>query len=270
MAVKKKPQPPFQIFDVADDTRDSKRPVAAIIHGYDKAGKTSFAGTFPNPFFVVPLLERGTISLKGVLKRMPEQKIKFATVASIAEMETVCTYIGDHHKEHDWRTVVLDPFTTYGTLVELELRQSWGGGDMRAFYGLVRRHLLNVWNYFQGVGLHAVFVFHSEGRDNDDGDVVLSPSLIGGAINIIRANVDLTVYIEAREVEQKNTEGETIYANGIAVTKTVRGVWVKCPSENSPQFIARSRFEEELTETVYKPNWKEAFAPKLKDVALVD
>lgn len=251
---------------IVDVGKDPPRPIAILVHGDDKTGKTSFAGTFPNPVFIVPAQERGTSSLKRVIHEesldgSPQKSIQYIAAGSAREMEEACAYVRDNYKKHGWRTVVIDPLTTYGRILRNELVAAGvTGWDL---YSGIGTNITTLWRWLQGIPLHIVWVCHTD--DRKSGDIVMSrePKLDGqDAIKTIRSNVDLIMYTEVEDIEVKDAEGKSGFIRRF-------GIYTKCPPNAFPRFVAGGRWEELLPkQQPCKPHFN-MLANRLKDVILL-
>jgi len=234
--------------------KDPPQTASILLYGPHKAGKTTFVATMPKPVFIVPQ-GRGTGSLRDVLEsRGADEDIHYIPVADRAEMEEACIYVRDHHEEHGWETAALDPLSVYGRMVQMELEAAgYEGWDV---WRNVQQDILNNWNLLMGAPIHVVFVLHVDPLKS--GDLVLryQPRLVGKTIDDIAASVDMIAFLEKTDVPEHGPDGKL--TNRMT---TRRALWTKCPSNRvagsaTPPFDAGCRWEKQLTEGCYKPDWK--------------
>jgi hypothetical protein len=238
-----------------DVQEDAPRPGAFIIYGDDKVGKTRLAGTFPNPVFIVPDVERGTSSLKAL-----DKSIHWTMVTSRKEMEAACWSVRENYAQYGWQTVVVDPLTTYGRIVVSEIERDMLVNphdvneeiDLRRLYSQVGNHLIEIWKILQGAPLHCVWVLHATDVSRGGVISIREPDLAGRiAIDYLKKNCDLVIYVSAREVEQRGEDGT------VRVVKD-RRMFTGCAPNQQPRFLAGGRWEELLPEGAdpgYAPHW---------------
>jgi len=236
--------------------KDPPASASILLYGPHKAGKTTFIATMPNPVFIVPQ-GRGTGALKAVLDdKDDDSDIAYIPISSMADMEEACLYVRNNHAKHGWETAAIDPLSIYGRMCQMEIEgRGVEGWDV---WRAVAQDLLNNWNILMGAPLHVVFSLHVD--DAKSGDVLLhyTPKLVGKTIDEIAASVDMIAFLEKEDVPVRDSEGRTT-----AKMKTVRKLWTKCPSNKTPGFDAGCRWEKQLHEGCYKPDWA-VLAKRLK------
>lgn len=234
--------------------KDPPQTVSILLYGLHKAGKTTFVGSMPKSVFIVPQ-GRGTGSLRDVLEtRGADEDIYYIPVASRAEMEEACIYVRDNYEEHGWETAAIDPLSVYGRMVQMELEAAgYEGWDV---WRNVQQDILNNWNILMGAPLHIVFVLHVDPLKSGDLIVRYQPRLVGKAIDDIAASVDIIAFLEKTDMPERGTDGKL---TNKMVTR--RALWTKCPANRvpgsaTPPFDAGCRWEKQLNEGCYKPDWK--------------
>lgn len=249
------------------NTKDQpQRCTATLIYGPPKVGKTTCAGTWPNPVFVVPAQERGTSSLHAAGKG-----VDILEVASISDMSEALQVVRAEYEKHNWRTVVFDPWTTYTLIAEVEMREIYTGRDYRQMYGELRQHQLNVWRAMQGLPLHTVWVCHETG-DTEELGGCRTPLAVGSAIKALMASVDINAYMTKRTKAIRTEDGEIARDDKGRPMKQEQRMLI---TQEFPEevfgfdFVANARWNERLSEGVYKPHWS-VFAKRLKDVVRID
>lgn len=238
---------------------DPPRSMAGIIYGPPKSGKTTFVGTSPRPVFIVPSLERGTSSLKELMLAMEAggnrmEDIIYIPVETIQEMEAACYHVRNNYQKRGWRTLGVDPFSTYGNIVQNELSLAHPDMDRWTFYRMVKQHLINIWKLLQGCNLHTWWVCHED--EPDERNPNIRPLLVGGAITDISASVDVIARLQKiDEVIKDEKGGPKVASGGGFAYQTLRKLWVRAPSNAVPPFVAGSRWETRLTEPWYYPHF---------------
>ena len=247
------------------------RPTATLLYGRPKIGKTTAAITWPKPVFIVPGQEKGTASLHAAKKlHGVDYEVDILEVSSIADMEDALQIVQTEYEKKGWRTVVLDPWTSYSLIAEIEMREGFSGKDTRQMYGELRQHQLNVWRALQGLPLHTLWICHE--TTDDSPMAVKGPWAVGSAIKVLMANVDLIAYMMLKTVAVRDAEGELKKdKDGQVITKDQRVIITReFPEEVfGREFEANARWNDLLPEGVYTPKWS-AFAKRLKSVAKVD
>lgn len=234
-----------------DVMKGQPRPLAIILYGLEKVGKTVTAGTFPSPVFIAPTLERGTNSLKVLNRSIP-----VTLVSSADELTRACHYVKDNHKKMGWETVVLDPWTTLGDLIAREVEVAFEGRDKRAMWGVIANELIDITKILQSADMHVVYVCHREEVTTAGGETIVGyrPAVPGRkAIKYMLQNVDLVFYMEKKMVDR----------DGKAVA--VRGLYTHCPPNEPIPWAAGGRFDAELAEGYFAPKW-DTIAKRLKGI----
>lgn len=229
--------------------KDPPQTMSMLLYGPHKAGKTTFVATMPKPVFIVPQ-GRGTGSLRDVLEqRGPDEDIAYIPVNNRAEMEEACVYVRDNHVEHGWETVAIDPLSIYGRMLQMELEASgYEGWDV---WRNVQQDILNNWNILMGAPIHVVFVLHVDPLKSGDTIINYQPRLVGKALDDIAASVDVIAFMEKNDVPERGADGQLT-----SRMVTQRALWTKCPTNRIPAFEAGCRWERQLKEGCYKPDWK--------------
>lgn len=250
-----------KIYSIGDE---EPRRGAFLIYSPPKCGKTSFAGTFPHPVFIVPTQERGITSLNRVLDEMravnPDARIDYIPVCNMQEMIDACWFVVQNAKQRGWETAVMDPFTIYGRIAQQEMEHDFEGKDRRDLWGRIGNHYINLWNILSQAPVHTVWVLHESAEEHNGIIIQREPALPGRiALQHLLGAVDLILYMQKWDipyVDEKTKE---------AKVRTERAVFTKCPAGSAIPYICGGRWEERLPEGCYQPRW-EVFAKRLEGV----
>lgn len=226
---------------------DSPEPIKVAVYGRHKVGKTTFAGTFPNPFFFTVGNETGISSLTQL-----EASCDYAVINGIEDMQAALRYWKENYKAKGYRTAVVDTVTVYGRMVSNQL-SDYGRIKMEhQGWAQVLSHLLNIRDVLHSSDAHVVWVFHAD-EVRGGGDVVIGtrPKLVGQALNEILQTVGLIAYLDKFET-QESTDTDGV----VQPAQTIRRLWTKCPASMTPQFEVGSWYDQVLTAPCYAPDFK--------------
>lgn len=224
-----------------------------VVYGQGGVGKTTFAGSFPKPFFISVGSESGV----NVLTQM-EQECEYVLVTNRTEMEEACRYFKENYQKEGWLTCVIDTATIYGRILQME-QSNYGAYQIQHNGWLqVLGHFLNMREMIQTCDVHVVWVLHDDEAKNADGGLVehVGPKLVGQALKEIMQTCDLVGHLTREEVAEKKDDKGTI----IQAAQTVRRLWLRCPNNLSPSFTVKNRFEKVLTAYCYQPYFKNLMA----------
>jgi hypothetical protein len=138
------------------DLRVADKKIRAVIYGPARSGKTTFAGTFPAPIFLVPSL------CEDEMEALDDQDIPYLVYSSLGEVIEACKFLENEtktgfKKTGGFATVVVENLTVAYEmwLAELEgkshrntQRDVWGEvhkvnlGMYRSLHALKKQHIL--------------------------------------------------------------------------------------------------------------------------------
>lgn len=238
------------------------KPMTAIIYGPPKVGKTTMAGKFPSPLFIVPKAERGVASLVRVCEEL-DRDIPYIEVDGLKSGEEAVEYACAKREKEGWRTLVFDPFTTYSTIIEMELRERFKGSTNHySAYQELAKHLYNLWKMSSDSGYINLWLCHelASGDEESFGGPKVEPKVAGRKFApLLKANVDLIGYLA--RIEKVNKKDKT--------RKVVRRFYVQPSAEVNADFEAGGRWEERFDKPFIKPEWS-VLKTKLKGVTLTE
>lgn len=199
-----------------------------FLYGTNRSGKTHFAGTFPNPVFIVPeigLNELKTVSdqeitvipFKGLQDCLDQIK---GLVETIKKRPQTLDYVP--------KTIVFDNLTTANQLWLDELETAEGNDRkvQRNKWGLLRSYIVAYMRLLHGLkNCHVIWICHphiekitergSDGRMTEQ--TVGSFAVQGAAKDLIPGNCDLLLYSEDRDMGIRGT--------GYYIHAKKQGVW---------------------------------------------
>lgn len=247
------------------NTRQDKPPPLRVgIYGDSGVGKTTFAGSFPKPFFFSMGAEVGISSLTQL-----DQAADYVLINSVADMMEGLEMFEKNYKgpdgKHRWRTAVIDTATVYGRFCTMQ--ESYYGTEKIEYtqWMKILGHFLNIRDVLHRCDCHVVWVFHCD--DIKSGDVVLrrGPKLVGQAKAEILQTCGLLCYLEKTDKlvpEERNPDGSL---KTEAKVDVVRKLWVRCLEGTVPAFETKSWYEQVLTHPCYQPTFEKLssyLAPK--------
>jgi len=186
-----------------------------FLYGGNRSGKTHFAGTFPNPVFVVP--EMGLNELKTVA----DQDITVIPFVGLQDcLEQLKGLVEaikfkPHTLDYMPKTIVFDNLTTANQLWLDELED---GGDserkvQRNMWGMMRSYIVAYMRLLHGLkNCHVIWICHPHieritekvgGRLVEQS--VGSFAVQGAARDLIPGNCDLLLYSEDKDVGLRGT-----------------------------------------------------------------
>jgi len=231
---------------IRNTKEDKPRFLRMGIYGNTGVGKTTTASTFPRPCLFSVSAESGISSLASV-----EKGVDYALIESRRDMEDALQMFKKDYKAKDWRTAVIDTATIYGRFVSMEESHHGEISMDQAKWMKVLGHLLNIRDVLHTCECHVVWVFHVDERKSGDFILNIGPKLVGQANAEIVQTLGLLAYMDRVEKDVvKNENGDIIEE-----ARTIRRLWVRCPSEMSPKFAFKSWYEKVLTQPCYAPDF---------------
>ena len=210
----------------ADELPQSKN-YRIFLYGGNRSGKTHFAGTFPNPVFIVP-----KISLNE-LKTVSDQEIIVVPFTGMQDCLEQITGLVEairkkpHTLAYTPKTIVFDNLTTANQLWLDELEEA--SGDERKVprnkWGLMRSYVVAYMRLLHSLeNCHVIWICHPyvekimerEGGRTTERSIG-SFSVQGAAKDLIPGNCDLLLYSEDRDMGIRGT--------GYYVHAKKQGIW---------------------------------------------
>jgi len=198
-----------------------------FLYGSNRSGKTHFAGTFPNPVFIVP--ELGLNELKTV----SDQEITVVPFKSLQDcldqIKALVKAINNGSKNLDYipKTIVFDNLTTANQLWLDELEEGEGDGRkvQRNKWGMMRSYIVAYMRLLHGLkNCHVIWICHPHIEkvvERVDGRMVEqtvgSFAVQGAAKDLIPGNCDLLLYSEDKDMGLRGT--------GYLVHAKKQGIW---------------------------------------------
>lgn len=216
------------------------------VYGDLGVGKTTFAATFPRPFFLSVGAEQGISSLT----QLP-YPVDYALITSQRDMIEALDYVKANYEKKKWATVVVDTASVYGRFVSMEESRHGIVNMDQQKWMKVLGHLLNIRDVLHNLPLHVVWVFHAE--DEKNGEVVLKrrAKLVGQARVEILQTCSIVGYLERYQTEEEKDEKGTV----VKPSETIRQFWVRCPPNASPPFEYKCWYEQVLVKPKYIPHF---------------
>jgi hypothetical protein len=219
-------------------------PITVMVHGLPKVGKTRFAGTFPRPLFAFVQGEHGTHSLPDLER---DDIFQYA-IGAEEDLEILLGKLPELIKKYDLRSLVIDTGSLLGSLFAV---QAGNYGRSKVEYqgwARIKGAFLNTRDRVAGLGLHLVWVMHTVENKDEARVVFYEPLLVGKALNDIIPSCNIVCYL-TKDVVPSDPN------NPDAPDETIRNLWVRCPSNASPRFLAGTHFDNLLTAPSYEPDW---------------
>jgi len=180
------------------------------IVGYGKhgRGKTTFAGTAPNPVFL-DFNEHGTLSIRG-------KGLKGWRIEDWEKVEDIYWFL--HSGEHDFETVVWDTGTQAADVclewvmgVKSQYDSSAGTLVTRQDWGNMSKHMKYWVTKFRNLPMHKIFLFQEKSLDEEDveeGSSLVVPMVSPAVRETVCAAVDIIARFELVEKKVKMGKGE--------------------------------------------------------------
>lgn len=168
--------------------------VRALVCGLPSSGKTTLAGSAPDPLFISDAAEGGY----NALFQMPPEwrwNPKFEPVVwAIERMADIPTVLGRLEQmsvsgNFPFRTLVVDPLSIYVDRVLSELMEQNPGQDTRRYYGDLANHLRLILMRFHALPCHVLWLCHVR----SDGNETNGPAIGGQMGTKLPAYMDFKV-----------------------------------------------------------------------------
>lgn len=219
---------------VQNTKSDPPRRLRMMLYGPGGVGKTTFGGTMPRPFFIVPGTESGIDTLRGL-------DVDYMIVNTPDEMLAAARYFAQNYKSRGWLSVVVDPVTLFGRMITQFI--SDGGRIMieKSMWGRVLYLILNVRDTLQVCDAHVLWIAHDDTEQSEDKMLRRMPKLVGAGRDEILQTMGLCAYLDVVEVGERKDGDKVIPA------ETIRRLWVRCPTPLpagvAVPFYTKCRFE---------------------------
>lgn len=180
---------------------------ACLVYGPSGAGKTHFAGTFPNPFFLDA--DRGMRALQSTLPRLQFQKAAkpFTTILNVLQdavagrgpwakggaLENIQTIVIDS------LTSLVDDYMAPETMAEAK-RDILNDKLSYDEYGKIKARMLALASVIKDLSLTKYVVMTAlveEEKDENSGEIIGKPMVTGKYRDKVMADYDETYYLES-------------------------------------------------------------------------
>lgn len=151
---------------------EAPRYIRALVCGLPSAGKTTFAGSAPDPLFISDAAEGGY----NALYQMPPDwrwNPSFEPVVwAIETMLDIPVMLGRLEQmqasgKFPFKTLVVDPLSIYVDRVLFELMAKSPGQDARRYYGDLANHLRLILMRFHALPCHVLWLCHVRADGNE-------------------------------------------------------------------------------------------------------
>lgn len=201
-------KPKFPILDELINFDDEELYLSIVGYGKQGRGKTTFAGTAPNPV-ILDFNERGTLSIRG-------KGIQGWRIEEWERVEEVYWYL--HSGEHNFETVVWDTGTQAADVclewvlgVQSQYDSSAGVMVSRQDWGNMSKHMKYWITKFRNLPMHKIFLFQEKSLDEDDvdeGSPLVVPMVSPAVRETVCAAVDIIARFEYVEKKKKVGKGD--------------------------------------------------------------
>ena len=214
-----------------------------LLYGAPGTGKTTIAGTFPNPIYLN--IEAGVNTLVG-------QDIDFVTIEKWEDIKKIYNGLVDGSLKYD--SVIIDSVTE---LMKKRGEEILGARDQMAIrdWGILIKDIENVMRRFRDLPQHVLFIFsEEEGKDGDR--IIKRPSVSGRSLPTTACGfVDLVGYtkvIKSKTVQYQTqfTPDEVVYAK--SRFKSINGDIENVTYDLLKQLMAGGKVEEKVNPKIEK------------------
>lgn len=160
-----------------------------LLYGENGSGKTSFAGTFPYPVFLVPKMGIGE------MRTLSGWDIPVVTFESMADLKEQITLLGKAIQAGTLRcnTIVFDNLTTTQLLFENEIKQAREVDKLDwEEWGIFTSFFVNLMATLSAWPVHSIWICHS--------DKEKTFTLKGDSKRFFPGNSDLLLYCDAQDL----------------------------------------------------------------------
>lgn len=216
---------------------DVALPLRMALYGELKTGKTTFISTCPKPFIMSVGAEAGVASLGG-------KDVDYAFVNTAEEAVATVRWFKENYKKRGYRTFGIDTTTVLGRIFNMQFTK-YGEASMEyRDWTKFLAAFLNIRDTIHTCDVHVVWNFHVD--EVRSGDIVLryAPKLQGASLKEILAACGVIGYLE-KSVQPARYDGEAL----VEPEKDVRRLWVRCPTDQTPSFMAGTWYDDAFAES---------------------
>jgi len=198
----------FEILNELIDFDQEELYLSLVGYGKQGRGKTTFAGTMPNPL-IIDFNERGTLSVRG-------KGIKGFRVEDWEKVEQIYWFL--HSGEHDFQSVIWDTGTQAADVclewvmgIQSQYNTSAGVLVTRQDWGNMAKHMKYWITKFRNLPMHKLFLFQEKSLDEDDldeGSPLVVPMVSPAVRETVCAAVDIIARFELVEKKVKVGKGD--------------------------------------------------------------
>ena len=180
-----------------------------LLYGLPASGKSTFASTYPGPYYVVPSMAANEIRAIYDMG-FKDNVVVFSTMEDLLDQVQALVTAIQAGELPDCHTVIFDNLTAAQMVVEESLLKMAGKERMEhnewsAFTAIWKR-LVNV---LHDLPINVIWVAHSKIKDvapqgSATPAIEESFSLMGGARNFVPGQADLMLYAESRSMGKNN------------------------------------------------------------------
>ena len=179
------------------------RPLRVFVYGQPGTGKTTFAGTFPNPVMLSAGQEGGDTTLRFI------PGITVMRVQTVQDMKEAVGIIETQYAHKQWGTVVVDSATFYADIFIAEIVKS-GRAMRQQDWGLLDVHLQKwLLPTLHRLPLHVVWIALEHEKQIEGGPTKTLPMLYGKTATKLPAATDMILHAEVIQVTGPNNEPVT-------------------------------------------------------------
>lgn len=240
--------------------KSNARPITACIYGKAKHGKTRVIGTFPGPILVLSVgYERGSEPTLRAMKRDDIHILrlvghtrgpKMELVDDMVVMDEVIDQLPDLIRKLNLKTVAVDTLSLYLDLYKSELTRYGLGSSNFDVFNALYQGTLNLLQTAANEMVHIVLTAHED--DSTEGRLSreIRPLLIGKSREAVMKSANIIARVKKTTEEVEGGKGKS---GGVAHKYRM---FVSCPEDEDPGFVAGTHFDEHFTRLSYPPTFE--------------